>query len=511
VALCRCGETAMNREKISQVVRSNGLEWILVTAISLLLFLPFLSQQYDTNGLVEALAVESGNLFNKNHVLYRFIGDIAYRGLKLAGYSGRAVDVLQTINALCGALAAGFAYLTYKRSTEDRLASVAGTLFLTCSFVYWFYSTDAAYITLAAMFASASMAVLLYAQSSVSAVFAGTLTALSILTWQASLFLIPALSVLCLRITRDVAQPVRRRAALIYSTTACALSGLAYMSVALARHELNGASSFIRWFTSYSAGGSLPMWGTWAAPRIFTAAGSALQSILPVTLAIPLGQLNWGVQRGRIAVDVALAGLLVVTILATIKARWTAVWFLIAYAFFLPFIVWWDPFVSNWFFVPNLFLAGFFAAGLAPWFRNRFAPTAITGILLLMAATNFVTTIWPRHKDIGLERRIAQCVAENMGPGDLLLAAEWGWPDYLEYLYGRRMLSLISQFSEVGPWLENVHRINGRAYIADPSRYSEAHLQWLRQQSGITPDELLHLADTAAFSCYGRTILFVRM
>ena len=493
------------------VVRSSLLEWVLVTAISLVLFLPFLSQQYDTNGLVEALAVESRDLFNKNHVLYRFVGDIAYRGLKLAGYSGRAVDVFQTINALCGALAAGFAYLTYKRSTDNRLASVAGTLFLACSLNYWFYSTDAAYITLAAMFASASMAVLLYAQSPVSAVFAGTLTALSILTWQASLFLIPALSVLRLRITRDVAQPVRKRAALIYSMTACALSGLAYMSIALARHELTGASSLIRWFTSYGEGGSLPMWGTWEAQRTLSAAGSALQSVLPVSLAIPIRQLSWGVQRGRIAVDVALVGLLVVTILALIKARWTAVWFLLGYAFFLPFIVWWDPFVPNWFFVPNLFLAGFFAAALAPWFRNRYALTAITAILLLMAATNFVTTIWPRHKDIGLDRRIARCVAENMGPGDLLLAAEWGWPDYLEYLYGRRMLSLISQFSEVEPWLENVHRTNGRAYIADPSRYSDAHLQWLRQQSGITPDELHRLADTPAFSCYGRTILFVRM
>ena len=57
------------------VVRSSLLEWVLVTAISLVLFLPFLSQQYDTNGLVEALAVESRDLFNKNHVLYRFVGD----------------------------------------------------------------------------------------------------------------------------------------------------------------------------------------------------------------------------------------------------------------------------------------------------------------------------------------------------------------------------------------------------------------------------------------------------
>src|SRR5437867_2940712 len=115
----------------------------LITVACLALFLPFLSLQYDTNGLVEASAVEAGDLLHKNHLLYRVVAYLAYRGLLHAGYSGKAILVLQSINALCGALGVGFAYVTYRRATNSALAAIAGTTLLACSFVYWLFSTDA--------------------------------------------------------------------------------------------------------------------------------------------------------------------------------------------------------------------------------------------------------------------------------------------------------------------------------------------------------------------------------
>jgi len=501
----------MADSRSEQSVRNTLIESILVTFTSLALFLPFLSLQYDINGLIEASAVESGQIFHKNHMLYRIVGHIAYRGLQVTGYSGRAIVVLQTINAVCGALGVGLAYSTYKRAANNTPAALAGTLLFACSFICWLFSTDAAYITLAAMFAGASMAVLLQMRSPVRAVIAGVLTTLSILTWQASVFLIPALNVLSFQFRPHLSRQARLRDAAIYTGTACITSGLAYTFVGFAQDGIMSISSLVRWFASYGEGGTLPMWGKWEGQRVLIAAQTAVESILPTPLAIPVSQLTWDVQRSRVAVDLALVGFGLLSLLALLKARGTrATWFLVAYVFFLPFIVWWDPFEPKWFFIPNVFLAGFFAVALTPWFRNRYAAAAIVGLLLFIAATNFITTIRPRHKDVGLNRRIAECVAGNMHPGDLLIAAEWGWPDYIEYLYGRRSLSLISHFAALKDSLDEVRRAGGRAYMPDPDGYSDNHLVWLQSQSGVSREDLNRLADTSAFSCYGRRIFFVQ-
>ena len=500
----------MGQSRFEQSPRSALVESTLVTLAALMLFLPFLSIQYDTNGLIEALAVESGELFHKNHLLYRVMGWVAYRGLQLTGHSPRAIVVLQVMNAICGAVGVGLAYLTYNRAARNRQAAIAGSLFLGCSFTYWLFSTDAAYITVAAMFASASMAVLLYLTAPLGAVIAGALTVLSILTWQASVFLVPALSFLLFELRRDLPKQTRVRYVVIYAGTACLISLLSYTLVAFAQHGAMSVSSLVRWLTTYGEAGTLPMWGKWEAERIVIAAGSALWSIVPTPLAVPLSQLNWTIQRGRIAVDVAIVGFALLSLLAGLKTRAQALRFFVAYLVFLPFIVWWDPFEPKWFVVPNLFLAGFFAAALAPWFRNRYASSAILATVFVIAVTNFITTMRPRHSDVGPDRRMAQCVAENMHPNDLVIAAEWGWPDYLEYLYGRRSLSLINNFPTVEDTLKEVHDTGGRAYISDPNAYSDNHVAWLQSQSGITRDDLNRLADRPAFSCYGRTVFSVR-
>ncbi|PYR99681.1 MAG: hypothetical protein DMG16_17245 [Acidobacteria bacterium] len=481
----------------------------LVTVACLALFLPFLSLQYDTNGLVEASAVEAGNLLHKNHLLYRIVAYVAYRGLLNAGYAGKAIVVLQWINAVCGALGVGFAYITYKLTANSTVAAIAGTTLVACSFIYWLFSTDATYVTLAAMFASASVAVLLAAHSPVHTIAAGLLTALAILTWQASVFLIPALIMVCLYCRADLGHQTRARYTLLYTATACLVAGLAYVCLAFWQHGIMGVSALARWLTSYGETGTLPMWGKWDEGRTVIALRSALSSILPLPLAVPLTEIRWGIQRGRIAVDVALLGFGFLGLLAGLKTQAKAICFLLGYAIFLPFIIWWDPFEPKWFLVPNLFLAAFFSTSLVPWFQNRYVSVAITGILLCVAATNFITTIRPRHNDIGPFRHMAQCVAENLRPNDLFLAAEWGWPDYLEYLHHRRSLSLISNSSSLREALDEVQRDGGQAFTLDPNEFSDAHISWLKSQSGIDRNDLRRLAVTPAFLCYGRTIFAV--
>src|ERR1051326_6316405 len=174
-------------------MKTVAAEFVLVTGLALGLYLPFLSIQYDPNGRVEAMSVERGPLLNKNHMLYRPVGLIAWRASQLAVNSSHALMALQVIRAVCGALGGGFAFLAFTKLSSYPAAAWAGALFLATSFTYWFSATDALYITMAGMFAAASLACIICARSARWMLAAGVWTALSICTWQGSLFLVLAL------------------------------------------------------------------------------------------------------------------------------------------------------------------------------------------------------------------------------------------------------------------------------------------------------------------------------
>ena len=131
------------------VKRTLLIEFLAVTVLALQLYLPFLSIQYDPNGLIEATGIENGPLLNKNYMLYRPLGLFAGRALHLAGYSGNSLPVLQAINAVAGALGVGFAFLAFRGLSANRTAALMGAGFLGTSFPYWVSATDVFYITLA--------------------------------------------------------------------------------------------------------------------------------------------------------------------------------------------------------------------------------------------------------------------------------------------------------------------------------------------------------------------------
>src|SRR5262245_6100965 len=116
-------------------------EVLLATLLALGLYLPFLAIQYDTNGVFEAAVLESGQLVNKNHMLYRPIGFVIFRVLHQFGYTGRSLEVLQASNAVCGAIGVGLAYSIFKWATRGRVAALIGCFLLATTFTYWLFST----------------------------------------------------------------------------------------------------------------------------------------------------------------------------------------------------------------------------------------------------------------------------------------------------------------------------------------------------------------------------------
>src|ERR1041385_8342969 len=173
--------------------RKTLIEFIGVTLLALGLYLPCLSIQYDVNELIEAMSVEKEPLLKKNHMLFRPVGLLAWRGLHLAGYNGNSLRVLQVISAVAGALGVALTYVAFRALSTNRAAAAFGAAFLGTSFTYWVSSTDVLYVTVAGMFAAAAVACVLRARSIRAILIAGIFAALSVFTWQGSLFLVPAL------------------------------------------------------------------------------------------------------------------------------------------------------------------------------------------------------------------------------------------------------------------------------------------------------------------------------
>ncbi len=488
--------------------RRTAVESLIFGCVAFCLYLPFRALQYDVNGVVEAAALETGQLINKNHILYRPIGLLIYRALQYSGYGGNSLSLLQVINAVCGAIGISLAYVVFKRQTNDRSVAALGSFWLATSFAYWMFSTDAAYITVASMFGLAAVACVSYASSNRAIVIAAVFTSLSILTWEASIFLVPSLLLLLLLERK----PIKHSVNLVVGVVLFA--GTCYMAVAFAEADVRPLH-FWHWFVNYGKGGPLPLWGKWGPGRLLEASMSALRSVLPTPLGIWPNEITRFVQRGRILVDFALLGFVTLLVLAASKARLKSVWFLASYVFFVPFIVWWDPFEPKWFLIPNVFLAGFLACGLQPWIHRKYLGPIVIGCVLTIAAANFVTTIRPRHNLLGPDRTIAKCVADYMQPNDVLIAAEWGWPDYLGYLHARTAVNLINETASAGTkermlavvkdFIVMSQRVGGNAYTSDPRKYSESHVIWLNAQTGLTPADLAEFDGTPVFECSDRS------
>jgi len=218
------------------------------------------------------------------------------------------------------------------------------------------------------------------------------------------------------------------------------------------------------------------------------------------------------VQLGRVAVDCSVLAFIALMIVVIAKARLNALPSAAAYFCFFPFIVWWDPGSHKWFLIANIFLAAFMVCGLASGFQHKPATLGVMACLLTIAGTNFITTVRPRHFDPGRDRRIAECVAGHMRSPDLLVAAEWGWPDYLPYVHKRAALNVINEFARfqnrestlasVREAISETHKARGGVYIVDPRNYADTHLQWLEKTTSLTFGDLSDLGGTPSFVCY---------
>jgi hypothetical protein len=513
-------------------VRSRFGAFAIVVTLAFCLYLPFLSKNYDLNGLTEAAALDSGrpgDLFIPNHLLYRPLGYAIRAALAAVGLNRGPVPILQVLSAAFGALGIGFVYLMVEGLTSNRTIAIWTSLMLAVSWSYWTLSTDVYYLSLSAMFVAATAALFVHAESDWSFVACGALAGISILACEANAFLVPGLAVAILlrdpSLRTDIAV---RRIALIFGA-AVAVAGLVFASVGIVVYRERTVAELLKWVSSYSGGGSnLPMWGAWSPSRLLLVAGSAFKSVVGLELwmfqffqrHLPNGQVpGWVASLGFGGMTGGLAAALLRGRAKRSGETRTALWLFLLYCSYVPFIVWWEPTEPRWFILPNIFmagLAGFICSHWRDWPRLKYV---LPAGFLMVGGLNLMTSAWPRRFEASVPSQMAACVAGRMSKSDLFLATEWNWAGYLHYIHNRDVLSFIEEVSRTGDKgiaivkiseaVRERQRQGAQVYMMDIKNYPPQYMKWLSEQTGLTADDLKPYTGQQTFECVYSTFFQV--
>jgi hypothetical protein len=488
--------------------RNAVAEALLVFTLVACLYLPLLSRQFDLNGIDEAAAVESGDLFKPNHLLYRPLGLTIGRLAEFLGFTGRSIDILQVLSALSGAASVGLAHLFFRTLGCSRFVSAVAAFWLATTWAHWAFSTDAMYISVGAFFVTAA-GVALLREGRVTAILSGALLGLAVTTWQANVLLVP-LFMTGMFLFRAGTRTASVRLALHFAWS-CLLPIVGFYLVAAQAAHIQTLAEFWGWITSHDGGAELPMWGAFDWSRVGIGAKTVLNSII----FVPLATGSWRTAEALAFPLVLLALALVVR--PTLQWRVLA-WLMGGYLIFIPFVVWWDPWEAKWLFVGNIFLAASFAQllrGLVAGRSVNVTKAANAGVIVLVVlagAANF-PVIRDRHYQRNTNLEMSRCVASHMQPNDIFIATDWSWGGYLGYYFNRKNVSVIewsavlgrptATMSMVSAKVNEVQATHGDAYMVDMTAYPEGHIAWLEAQTRLRKEDFDRYQGDVAFHCEG--------
>lgn len=495
--------------------------FLIATGLGLLLFLPWLSIRWDPNGIMEARAIERGALLTPNHLLYRPLASLLLEGARLAGYAPPPAQLYQILTATISALGLGAFFVAVLFLARSQRAAAFATLFYATTWAYWTFSTDIYYISLAAACASAALAVLAFpAKSWRGLLFAAILYLLAVLSWQASILILPALALVHYRRMGNV------RHTLIWTASALALVGAVFIVIGMLVVRAGTVPALFTWLTSHSsdAAGRPALWGQVSVARLRPLALSVASSFIPLWEGLGISSLGQGVFKPEFLLRqfslVALVGAAALTILRAWRKRadWgSAAAVALGYAALLPFNFWWDAAEPKWFVVANLFLiagAGVLWAGAF----TRIDYGVLGACIAVIALANFTSTILPRHVNSNPNLALAECVAHKVDARDAVLLTEWDWMDYAIYFYHYpgNVISLIGSGDRQGK-LDRVARAvatakgqGGEVYLRDPASMSEEDRALATSLTGLDPSAFAQFRLDPGFQCPGGAFVQVR-
>ena len=513
--MCNNNGSDMPQIQPTRALRDRNAHWriselLLIAGVFLVLYLPFLSIDYDANGVIEAMDVETGRRLSPNHILYTLLGRGLLSIAQTFGFQGRAIHLLQTFNAFCGAIGVALACVAFVKLGASRRAALAAAGLWGTSFIYWYYSTDVAYVTLAGVLTAATLACsasLMETKSIPRAMMLGLLVSLAILTFQMLVFLLPVLL-----------WPLRRRAreATAFALAVALVVGVTYITLGLVAGYYT-PMGLLRYAGGY-AGGNIPEWGRFEMGRLAVGASAALRSFQwdifgwgKEIAQNPFRPFVWRLGSGAVCFTALFLLTLVGSIRRYVYRDTRFIWMIGAYLIFWPFIVWFDPTASYWFLVPNLFLCAGLAFVWGPWVTRPVGFAVVFGGIAVMATATFVSWVWNKHIDPGVVGRKVACIAQRVEPPDALIATDWTWPATLEYFHGIQTVQVIDLaaslqsrdrvFSFITNKIQETRQQEGEVFIIDPASYTPQHLQWLAEQTQFMTADFERFPGRVVFQC----------
>lgn len=488
------------------------------------LFGTFRSLQWDINGIIEAAAVDSAGiaLFSPNHLLYRPLGYLALVIGRLAGYDGDSIRVLQYLTVILAALGVASFYKLMQLLTKNNRVALLATLLLATSWSYWTFSTDAYYVTpSAAAVIGALIVFFVKPQPTCSGVILlGVLTSLSILFWQANVFLVPIMLLALLWKGKARGRQASLVHAGLFLSITAAIVGTFYLGVGTRFFGVTRVSDLMAWLLSHEGKGHVSLWGAWSLDRIPTALRTALASFIPVWEGLGLSTIMRGtIPWDRLLAPLSLLAMLTLgaaTLLAVIRKRTAIIgspalltWLLLGYCVYIPFIIWWDPFEPKWFVVPNIFLVA--AMGVVWGGENKPRYLLSIGVMVaVIGAANFTYTIWPRHSRPNAYLQLAACFVENTDSQDTVILTDWNWFSYADYFYEFRgsHVSLLGDLDSkarklelIRTALDEARQLDGHVYMLDWDTLPAGDLSLSQGLTGLTVQDFQWLEQRPAFAC----------
>lgn len=505
--------------------RKAYLEFLIVTVLAWVLYLPLRSIQWDMNGITEARAIDSGGreLISPNHMLYRPLGFAIFTIARSVGFGGHSAEILQYVTGIIAGVGVGLFWRWIMNLTDNAFTASIASAFLATSWAFWAFSTDAYYITPAAAMVAGTL-VVLSSRSRLAhkgIIKLGFLAALAILFWQANIFLIPTIVLGLLWTRRANTLKETLISVGLFLAIASAIVGSVYLMAGIQIYHLSSIHDFANWLSSHSSKGSVSLWGKWSADRIPAVMSSALASFVPVWEGLGLrNALKGDFSMDKLLAQLSLAAfvfLCVVTCIGAFRKRRAIepvasnlVWLGLAYIVYIPFIIWWDPYEPKWFVIPNLFFVAMLAQVWNILFNNQRRYVIVGGFIVIIAAANFEYTIWPRHSRPNSNIQLAQCFVAHSTEKDVIVITDWNWFGYADYFFGYRgnRLSLIGDAADkprkvqlIKDSIAEANRQGGHVYMRDLNTYSPGELAFVESLTGFTPADFSAFEQHQAFSC----------
>jgi hypothetical protein len=454
---------------------------IAAATVYLLLIAGSHNEGYDGIGYLSGVrAGDAQSMLQPSHLLFNWLGWLAYHTALTFGFDGGPLRPVQVMNALVGGAGVGLLWLLLRNAGLDRIVTAGGCGMMSFSYGYWGYSEDVELYTISTTLLILTLVAAHHAAMTPSwrtfGLF-GMANGLAVLAHNtAALLIVVAFTALVISARRPPLLREFARNAFAYAAGAAAVVVPAY-AVAIPIIGLHSPGAFYDWLTSQTQNSHADNYsgqlGLTTLPRVSIGAGRAL---IGGHFALSLPALRDFVgnhfQDKNLRTELFLsrdfnhvfAVLLLIVAACAVSAILinASVWLgrprlnapartlaLLSVAWAIPYAVffaWWDPinlkfWIALW--VPLTILVVLPQRSLRNPRWKRAAPAILAVIVAGLFAVNFFGSVLPETRTSNdYWRARTDWYEHNTSPSDVIFTSSYLHAEYLRYFTKARIVDV---------------------------------------------------------------------